>query len=164
MLTRNTLIQRPPLSKKEGLVVNGNFMGNRGLYGASQCVVRLTVAVREAGDRQYYLRVILSLLPGVFLHSQDQPARFRERATRLTFLEKGCVIEKESVAEIGKQFTHFDGARGIRPCTGEKITFIQQIGLDHQVNEISGILIYQPFTEHVVMEQCMEEFSVKLAI
>jgi hypothetical protein len=162
MLKKNNLIPAPSHIAAESLLVSGDFIGRVQMAGAKQGSLQMTVTAREWTAGNYFVRIITSLMPGTFLYSQDQPENMRQLATRIEFHKNGGFTHKDKAIEIASHFIHTDGAYGLRPSHGNKVTFIQQIERRNDLCDISGRVYYQAFTENEVLEPRTEEFRIRL--
>lgn len=161
MLTRNNLTNG--LSNAgECLLVSGDFTRRPTTAGLNQGILQLTVTAREWTAGHYFVRIIMSLMPGIFLYSQDQPKDMQQLATRVEFHKNGGFIHREKAIEVASRFIHSNGAFGLKPCHGNKVTFIQQIERRNDLCDIFGRVHYRAFTEDTMLEPCTEEFRIRL--
>jgi hypothetical protein len=162
MLPDNNFKRRPPKNAVDSLLVTGNFIGLSRIGRLNQGVSQLTVTAREWTPGHYFVRFIISLRQGTFLYSQNQPANMRSYATRIEFSKNAGFLCEENATVVGAHFIHSDGAYGLKPFMGNKITFIQQVERRNALCDIAGRIHYQAFTENIVLDPCIEDFRIRL--
>lgn len=163
MLTKNKFTHNLSYDTVDSLLVTGDFIGKTRLTTFREGITQLTVTAREWLKGQYFVLIIVSIQPGVALYSQEQPACMRKHATRIEFNQHSGSVSRDCAIEVGTRFTLPNGAIGLRPCHGDKVTFIQQIERSNDLCDIAGKIHYQAFKEDIVLEPCIEEFRIRLS-
>ena len=149
-------------NKADSLLVNSEFISRDKLACPHQGILQLTVTAREWQTGQYFVRIIVSLQPGAALFSQEQPSALQHRGSRVEFMTFNRLYEKATAVEVGTRFVHSDGSIGLKPCHGDKVTFIHQLVRSKDHSNISGRFYYQAFNEDNVMKPCVENFTIPL--